>query len=45
VTNGGMSGIKVSNMGPGRQVYDRSYYNNLLKTKNNEIIGEISKMK
>lgn len=40
-----MSGIKVVNQGPGRQIYDRSYYLNLLKTKNNDIVGEISKMK
>lgn len=45
VTNHGMSGIKVQNQGPGRQIYDRSYYLNLLKTKNNDIVGEISKMK
>jgi intraflagellar transport protein 74 len=40
-----MSGIKVSNQGPGRQIYDRSYYLNLLKTKNSDIVGEITKMK
>jgi len=45
VTNHGMSGIKVSNQGPGRQIYDRSYYYNLLKTKNSEIVNEIDKMK
>ena len=45
VTNHGMSGIKVQNQGPGRQIYDRSYYLNLLKTKNNDIVGEIQKMK
>ena len=45
VTNHGMSGIKVINQGPGRQIYDRSYYFNLLKNKNNEIVGEIDKMK
>lgn len=45
VTNHGMSGIKVQNQGPARQIYDRSYYFNLLKTKNNEIITEINKMK
>merc|ERR1712048_581390 len=31
--------------GPGRQIYDRSYYHNLLKNKNNEIVSEITKMK
>jgi len=45
VTNHGMSGIKVQNQGPGRQIYDRSYYHNLLKNKNNEIVSEINKMK
>ena len=45
VTNHGMSGIKVVNQGPGRQIYDRSYYFNLLKNKNNELHGEINKMK
>ena len=45
VTNHGMSGIKVQNQGPGRQIYDRTYYINLLKNKNNEIIQEINKMK
>ena len=45
ITNHGMSGIKASSQGPGRQIYDRSYYWNLLKNKNNEVIGEINKMK
>jgi len=45
VTNHGMSGIKIQNQGPGRQIYDRAYYHNLVKTKNAEIIGEIDKMK
>ena len=45
VTNHGMSGIKVVNQGPGRQIYDRSYYFNLLKNKNNDINNEIDKMK
>ena len=34
---------KVS--GPGRQIYDRTYYLNMLKSKNNEISNEITKMK
>ena len=45
VTNHGMSGIKIQNQGPGRQIYDRNYYFNLLKQKNNDIVGEINKMK
>ena len=31
--------------GPGRQIYDRSYYMNLLKQKNNEVMNEINKLK
>ena len=45
VTNHGVSGMVGASVGPGRQIYDRNYYNTLLKTKNNEIIGEIQKMK
>lgn len=40
-----MSGIKVQHQGPGRQIYDRSYFYNLLKNKNSEIVSEIEKMK
>jgi len=42
ITNHGMSGIKVQNQGPGRQIYDRNYYLNLLKTKNNVLENKIS---
>lgn len=45
VTNHGMMGMTGNKAGPGRQIYDRNYYANLLKTKNIEIAGEISKMK
>lgn len=45
VTNHGMSGIKMTNQGPGRQIYDRTYYKNLVKTKSTEITEEITKMK
>ena len=45
VTNHGLTGINAIGQGPGRQIYDRNYYANLLKTKNNEIAGEINKMK
>jgi intraflagellar transport protein 74 len=37
--------LKTSNAGPGRQIYDRNYYHNLLKGKNAEIMNEINKMK
>ena len=45
VTNHGLTGISGLNAGPGRQIYDRNYYNNLLRTKNNDIATEITKMK
>lgn len=45
VTNHGLSGISGGQVGPGRQVYDRNYYFNLLKNKNNEIALEVQKMK
>ena len=45
ITNHGMSGMTGQAKGPGRQIYDRSYYVNLLKSKNNEIMNEISKLK
>ena len=45
VTNHGLSGMNMKNVGPARQIYDRSYYMSLLKNKNNEIISEIKKMK
>ena len=45
VTNHGISGISAQKTGPGRQIYDRTYFYNLLKSKNGEIMGEITKMK
>ena len=45
VTNHGLSGMGAGSVGPGRQIYDRNYYNNLLRNKNNEIATEINKMK
>ena len=42
---GGLMPMASKNMGPGRQIYDRNYYFNLLKQKNQEIGGEIHKMK
>lgn len=44
VTNHGMMGMSQKAVGPGRQIYDRNYFGNLLKTKNNEIVSEIQKM-
>jgi len=45
VTNHGMMGMSQKAAGPGRQIYDRNYFANLLKNKNNEIVAEIQKMK
>jgi len=45
VTNHGMMGMNTAKAGPGRQIYDRNYYANLLKNKNIEIASEIAKMK
>lgn len=47
MTNHGVSvaGLKSQTAGPGRQIYDRSYYLNLLKGKNTEVMNEINKMK
>jgi intraflagellar transport protein 74 len=47
ITNHGVSvvGIKSNAAGPGRQIHDRSYFLNLLKSKNTEIMNEINKMK
>jgi intraflagellar transport protein 74 len=47
ITNHGVSvvGLKPQTSGPGRQIYDRSYYLNLLKSKNTDIMNEINKMK
>jgi intraflagellar transport protein 74 len=45
VTNHGMMGMNTKTAGPGRQIYDRNYYANLLKNKNIEIATEIQKMK
>jgi len=41
VTNHGMMGMNAKAAGPGRQIYDRNYYANLLKQKNIEIATEI----
>jgi hypothetical protein len=40
-----MMGMTAKAVGPGRQIYDRNYYANLLKQKNIEIASEINKMK
>lgn len=45
VTNHGVSGISTASVGPKRKIYDKSYYLNLLKSKNTEISSEIGKFK
>jgi len=46
MTNHGVSvGLKNNAAGPGRQIYDRTFYLNQLKSKNTEIMNEINKMK
>ena len=45
VTNHGMMGMTGVKTGVGRQIYDRNYYANLLKSKNQAIASEIQKMK
>jgi intraflagellar transport protein 74 len=45
MTNHGVSGMKTAVTGPGRQIYDRTYYLNMLKQKNTECMNEINKMK
>lgn len=45
VTNHGISGLTTAGQGPKRKVYDKSYYLNLLKSKNTEISSEIHKFK
>lgn len=38
ITNHGLSGMAGQMAGPGRQIYDRNYYYNLMKQKNSEIV-------
>lgn len=45
VTNHGLTGITASGQGPKRKIYDKSYFLNLLKSKNTEISNEIGKFK
>lgn len=45
VTQHGVSGVTATSHGPKRKIYDKSYYLNLLKSKNTEIHSEITKFK
>merc|ERR1719316_1025714 len=43
VTQQGMRGVKTGTMGPGRQIYDKSYYTVKLREKITELGAEILK--
>merc|ERR1719387_1277236 len=43
VTQQGMRGVKTGTMGPGRQIYDKSYYMSKLREKIQELSGELQK--
>lgn len=45
VTNHGVAGITSTSQGPKRKIYDKSYYLNLLKSKNTELSTEVTKFK
>ncbi len=46
ITQHGISGMKTGTQGPdGRQIYDRSYYLNIIKLKNIDLQSEITKLK
>jgi len=45
VTNHGLAGVKATTLGGGRQVHDRTFFLNLMKQKNGEIMNEINKLK
>lgn len=45
VTNHGVAGVTATSQGPKRKIYDKSYYLNLLKSKNTELSSEIQKFK
>ena len=44
VTQHGITGIKVGTQGPQRQIYDQTYYLNILKQKNVDLQNEITKL-
>ena len=43
VTNHGLTGMKTSNLGPGRGVFNKSYYMGLITQKNTELHDEIER--
>lgn len=44
VTQQGMGGMKTAGQGPGRQIFDRSYFIGLLRAKQSELNQEIEKI-
>merc|ERR1719498_1669507 len=44
VTQQGMGGMKTAGQGPGRQIFDRSYYIGLLRAKQSDLNQEIEKI-
>ena len=45
VTQQGIMGVRQQGSGPGRQIYERSYYLNLARQKSMDIYDEIQKFK
>ncbi|CEM04647.1 unnamed protein product [Vitrella brassicaformis CCMP3155] len=45
VTQQGLMGMKTGQIGPGRQVYDRSYYMTQLRQKTGELMNEINRFR
>jgi len=45
MTQQGVMGMKTGNVGPGRQIYDKSYYMHTLRTKRDELQFEINRFR
>jgi len=43
ITRGGLSGMKAGGQGPGRAIYDKSYYIGVIRQKNSELRQEIQR--
>ncbi len=43
ITRGGLSGMKAGGQGPGRAIYDKSYYIGIIRQKNSELRQEIQR--
>lgn len=42
ITRGGLTGIKAGGQGPGRAIYDKSYYIGVIRQKNSELRQELN---